>query len=286
MQTTQKITVDFAEVESSVQEARSIPKLTHREAGQLATAELERTLTLLESLSAEDWQQPTACTLWNVREMAAHLAGACAGYASWAEFKRMYIQNPYIKEADMQVDGINRRQVEDRADASPAALIAELREVGPKAIRTRQRLPWLVRVIPVPFGPPLGTKPIGYLTDLIYIRDMWMHRLDICRATGRDMTLTADHDGRIMALTMRDLGLKLHSQLGGRTFRMELTGPSGGTFDFGQGAAPAVTIQMDTLDFNWLASERMTADEAMLVVSTQGDTEQARWFLAHSAVPY
>jgi hypothetical protein len=48
--------------------------------------------------------------------------------------------------------------------------------------------------------PLLGMVPLGYLTDLISTRDMWMHRLDICRATGREMVLTSRHNGRITAL--------------------------------------------------------------------------------------
>lgn len=286
MQNAKNLPSEYAGTCSSGLEARHIPELTHAEAGHLATAELERTLALLESLSNEDWPQPTACTLWTVQEMVAHLAGACAGYASWAEFKRQYVQNPYVREAVEKVDGVNRRQVEDRAEAAPADLIAELRQVGPRAIRTRQRLPWLVRVIPVPFGPPLGTVPLSYLTDLIYIRDMWMHRLDICRATGREMALTPAHDGRIVALVMRDIEWKLRSDLKDRRIKVELTGPAGGTFEFGDGADLTATIQMNTLDFNWLASGRMTADEAMSQASIQGDPQEARWFLAHTEVPY
>ena len=123
MQTIQNLPIDYVEVNSSVQEARSIRKLGHREAGYLATVELDRTLSLLETLSGDDWQQPTACTLWNVRQLTAHLSGACASHASWAEFKRVYIQNPYIKEAVIPIDGINRREVEDRADASPRSQV-------------------------------------------------------------------------------------------------------------------------------------------------------------------
>lgn len=286
MQNVKNLPGEYAGAHLPAQEAKDIPDLTHVEAGALATQELDRTLALLESLSTEDWQRPTGCTLWNVQELAAHLAGACAGFASWAEFKRQYIQNPYLAQAAVKVDGINRRQVEDRAGAGPAALVAELRQVGPKAIRTRQWLPWLLRVIPVPFGPPLGTVPIGYLTDLIYIRDMWMHRLDICRASGRDMVLTPAHDGRIVALVMRDLGQLLAAELTDGRIRLELTGPAGGVFDFGRGPHPAATIRMDTLDFNWLASGRMTADEAIAQVVTVGDAGQARWFLDRATVPY
>ena len=49
--------------------------------------ELERFLTLVESLSGDDWQQPTDCTLWNVRDVLAHQAGAYASGASLAEIK-------------------------------------------------------------------------------------------------------------------------------------------------------------------------------------------------------
>ena len=143
-----------------------------------------------------------------------------------------------------------------------------------------------MRAIPVPFGPPLGTAPIGYLTDVIYLRDMWMHRLDICRATGREMKLTPEHDGRIVALVMRDLGIKLQDQLGERWIRVELTGPAGGTFDFGRNSLPSATIQMDALDFNWLASERITPDEAMANVTAFGDADDVKWFLSHSDAPY
>ena len=269
-----------------MQEARNIPKLGHTEARQLATDELERMLALLESLSAEDWRRPTACPLWNVSEVVAHLAGAFAGYASWTEFKRQYFRNPYMSEAAAKIDGVNQCQVEDRAGASPTALLAELRDVGPRAIRTRHRLPWLLRVLRIPSGPPLGITPIGYITDLIYTRDMWMHRLEISRTSGREMTLTAAHDGRIVELVLRDLGQTPRHRRRERNIRVELTGPAGGIFDFGSGSDPSATIQMNALAFNWLASGRTSPDEIISEVLVTGDTDHAEWFLEHADVPY
>jgi hypothetical protein len=64
--------------------------------------------------------------------------------------------------------------------------------------RTPEELPWLLRAIPVPMSEPVGrVTPIGYLTDTIYGRDLWMHWLDICRATGREMVITPEYDGRV-----------------------------------------------------------------------------------------
>jgi uncharacterized protein (TIGR03083 family) len=285
MERTHTLTTDYAVANAAVQLASDISKLTHGEAGRMAAQELERTLALLESLSEEDWHQPTACTLWTVRNMVSHLAGACAGYASWAGFWRYYLQNPYVRGASVPIDGINRRQVEDRAEATPAELIAELRTVGPKAIRTRQRLPWPLRALRLPLGPPLGTVPLGYLTDLIYTRDMWMHRLDICQATERKMAVTADHDGRVVALVMRDLARKLGRQLQDRTVVLDLTGEAGGTYQFGQGAVDS-TIEMDAFTFNELASERLTPAAAASRASIQGNRAVGDWFLHNADVPY
>jgi hypothetical protein len=64
---------------TSVQAAASIPSLTHAEAGWLAATELQRFLALVDSLAAGDWDQPTACTRWNVQQVTAHVAGPALG---------------------------------------------------------------------------------------------------------------------------------------------------------------------------------------------------------------
>ena len=85
---------------------------------------------MLEALDGDDWQQPTYCATWTVRDMVAHLAGAWAGWSSWAEFRRQVIQNPYLNETGQQVDGINKRQILDRAERTPAELVAEFRDLA------------------------------------------------------------------------------------------------------------------------------------------------------------
>ena len=278
--------IPSTQIQHSITKARDIPKLDHAEARSLATDELDRMLALLETLSDEEWQLPTVCDLWNVSQMVAHLAGAAAAYVSWAEFKRQFLFNPYMSEASAKVHGLSKCQVEDRAGVTPKALLAELGVVGPKAIRTRHRLPWVVRIARVPLGWPLGWAQIGYLTDLIYTRDMWMHRLDICRATGQKMTLSTAHDGRIVELVIRDLGKKLNHRLGERKFKMELTGPAGGAFSFGSSSGPSTSLQIDALDFNWLASGRISHEDIAPEVFVQGDAEQAKWLLAKADVPF
>ena len=72
------------------------------------------------------------------------------------------------------------------------------------------------------------TWKLGYLLDIILTRDTWMHRVDIARATGRELVLTNDHDGRIVADAVAEWARR-H----GRPFTLELTGPAGGTFTGG-----------------------------------------------------
>ncbi len=267
-------------------EAKQIPALTHAEAGVMAREELNRFLALVETLSGDDWQQPTDCTEWTVRDILAHQAGSYAGYASWSEFRTQTSAKPGPDQ--MQVDAINARQLADRAGQNPAELIDELRRVGPKGINTRQRLPWLLRKIPVPFGPPLGTVPVEYLTGLIYTRDTWMHRIDICRATGRSVAQTPDHDGRLVALVLRDLSRKLQKQLRGQSVIFDLTGPAGGRFRIGSLAEPSAILKMDVLEFNRLASERISAETATAqkLVTINGDRSFAAHVLSQTAVPY
>ena len=39
----------------------------------------------------------------------------------------------------------------------------------------------------------------GYLFDVVLTRDTFMHRMDICRAVGREPELTPEHDGALVA---------------------------------------------------------------------------------------
>jgi uncharacterized protein (TIGR03083 family) len=266
--------------------ARSIPGMTHAEAGQLATTELERLLSVVESLSGDDWNQPTDCTEWTVRDMVAHLAGACAAYTSWSEFFHQMVRNPYMRSAKAPVDAINRLQIEDRAGRSPEELVAELREVGPKAARNRYRVPWLVRNLRAPFGEPLGFALIGYLLNTIYTRDQWMHRADLCRTTGQTMRLTDQHDARIVELVLRDLAQKLQRTASAPTIDLILTGGIHLDYRFGTGARADATITMDVIEFNRLASGRITPDVAAASAGINGDTAAAQWFLNNSDVPY
>lgn len=281
-----KGTIDLHTMDAQTINAHKIDALVHVEAGEIARVELTRFLDLVEQLTGDDWEQPTDCTEWTVGDILAHQAGAYAGFAGWAEFRRQAQAKPGPDQ--MQVDAMNAMQIADRAGRTKAELISELRTVGPKGIRTRQRLPWLLRKLPVPFGPPLGTKPVEYLTDLIYTRDTWSHRLDICRAVGREFVPDAAHDGRMVALVMREMAQQLQGTLGGQSVIFQIMGPAGGRYRIGSAADPSAIIRMELETFIRLTSERLTPREALEnnQVAISGDRTFAADVLDRCPVPY
>jgi hypothetical protein len=95
------------------------------------------------------------------------------------------------------VDGLNDVQVRERAHLPTDELVAALGAVGPRAVAGRCGTPPPMRHLPLPFGPPIGWAPLTYLLDVGFTRDVWAHRIDIGTALGRNLSLTADHDGRL-----------------------------------------------------------------------------------------
>lgn len=264
----------------------SIPPLTHAEAGTLSQTEYERTLAVLEQLAGEDWAQPTYCTAWTVHDMVAHLAGAVTGSTSIGEFVRQNMTNPYLKEVADPVDAINRLQLEERAGKSTAELVDEFRTNGQIAVRNRQKLPWVVRKLRAPMGPALGLTALEYLLDTLYPRDQWMHRYDICAATGKKMLITPEHDGRLTALVVRDIGRKLKGQVGQRSLALQVTGAIASEYVFGRTSEPACTLQMDVFDFHLRASGRITVEEVARRAVFGGDKATGEWFLQNMEVVY
>lgn len=256
----------------TVENAARIPYVTAAEAEQLARVEISRLITLLESLDATDWAKPTACVKWDVRDMAAHQAGAFASGTGYGQLFHQYKAS--IKPGQPPEDSINELQLAERANKSPAELIAEIKATGDAAARN-----WahgfrpLKALVGMPHPVP-GWLTLKHLMLVVHSRDTWIHRLDICRATGRRFEQTADHDGRINELVVLDLSKTLSKKLGASAIALELHGIAGGHWIIGKGE-PAATIRMDTVDFNIYASGRMTPEEAMRQATFSGDSALA-----------
>jgi uncharacterized protein (TIGR03083 family) len=203
---------------------------------------------LLADLSDDEWRRPTDCTRWTVHDVVAHVVGEAESTARVPELLRQAWRGRSLRDGGPLVDGINAVQVRERTGATPEELRRELADAAARGVRARRRLPAPLRALPLPFGPPVGTRPLGYLMDRVYTRDVWMHRVDIARATGRELLLTADHDGRIVADVVGEWAAD-H----GRPFHLTLTGPAGGSWSHGAGGED---LTLDAVEFCRVMSGR------------------------------
>jgi uncharacterized protein (TIGR03083 family) len=220
-------------------------------AHEVALGELDAFLALLTDLTPDEWELPTDCTRWTVRDMVAHVTGAMDEGAHPRVMARHLVLGRRRYPDLSPLDGINEMQVDDRRHATPADLLAELAELGPKAARARRRMPRLVRERRLPGGtglPPGST--FGYLFDVIYPRDVWMHRVDVARATGRDLAASATETD-VVAQVVRDLG----DAWDGPPTRLVLTGHGEGTWTLGTGA-PGTTLEADAVEVCRMLSGR------------------------------
>jgi uncharacterized protein (TIGR03083 family) len=233
----------------------TIPPIGHGEAMQLAAVENDRFVEALCTLGREDWAKPTSCARWDVHGVAAHVIGATAAQASVREFARQVWRGRPITAQIGGAhwwDGMNEVQVIERVGRTGAELVEELRVVGPRAVRARRRLPRPLARLPLLKMPaPVGRQPLGYLFDVGFTRDTWMHRVDIAHATGVPMSLDAQHDGRIVADLVAEW-----AGTHGEPVRLELTGPAGGSFQAGPAVADAERHELDAIEFTRILAER------------------------------
>lgn len=227
-----------------------------------AAVEYDRLLRLLRGLHDEQWRAPTDCEGWDVHDVVAHLVGAAAAMASLAEQVRQARRARGLGRHDDLVDLVDRMnavQVAERRGATSASLPADLGSTAKRAVAVRSRIPAPVRAVPVPFGPPLGTRPLGYVMGRIYTRDAWMHRVDLARATGSELELTAAHDGAIV----EDLVAEWAGSHGAG-YDLTLTGPAGGHWSSGT-CGPEGEVQMDAVEFARVLSGRSPGDGVLAV---------------------
>jgi len=200
---------------------------THLEAMQLLTNELQRTLASLRSLDDEMWTAATDCPAWDIRAMYQHVLGACEAGASIREnVHQLRRARAYRKRNGGALESaLSAVQVAERGELSPEQIVERLAAVASKTVRGRARIPAVVRshASLAVDGPVYESWKLGYLIDTIYLRDLWMHRVDVAHALDRPLELSTDHDSRIVADVVAEWGRR-H----GKAFVLDLTGPAGG----------------------------------------------------------
>ncbi len=254
----------------AVADIRRITRTT--DAREVALGAYERLVELLESLEPDDWQAPTECPGWDVSAMVGHLIGAAASCASLREAMRQqwWGWRHAADHGGNSLDATNALQVSDHAELDPAARLAELRELAPAAVAGRMRFPRPLGRLSVPLDPGGSTAPgmpgrlvLGHLMDVVYTRDVWLHTIDIARATSRPRVLDPAVDGRLLEDVVAEW-----AERHGRPVVLALSGPGAGRFRQSEGGG---LLHLDATDFVRILSGRAAPGTAGGDVEVEAD---------------
>lgn len=240
---------------------------------------------LCAELEEVDWDRPTECPGWTVRDNLSHIVGT----------ERMLLgdQPPELPEGDYPhvrdaIGEFNERWVEaSRARPGPE-ILAEFRDV------TARRLDMLRAMTTEDFDQ-VGFTPIGEgpyrLFMQIRVFDCWTHEQDMRSATGRSGHLEgpiAEHSVRWLTRGMPMVVGKRAAAEEGASVVFAIDGPAGVVLPVvvdGRAAAvdevpadPTVTIHLDVQAFTRLASGRWSASRVLEEerVGFDGDEELGR----------
>jgi uncharacterized protein (TIGR03083 family) len=222
------------------------PGIEREPALHLAATEYARCAELMAGLEPEHLSIPTVNTGWTVRDTAGHMLGMMQMTSSLPQLLGQLstsMREARKAKAPVSIDFLTALQVRRNAGLSTAELVRCWQALAPKAVRGRRRLPGLLLRRTVPeaqlVGDHLERWTFGYLVDVILTRDPFMHRLDICAATGLDPQVTSEHDGRLVDDVVREW-----AERHGQPCTLELTGPAGGVWGTG-----GERITLDALEF-------------------------------------
>jgi uncharacterized protein (TIGR03083 family) len=222
-------------IESPVVAVR-LPQTDPDHAADIGQAEGQATMALLRALGDGDWTRPTDCTEWDVRALVAHLVAQCEDSIRLGTMLRRELLGRRRYRAKTALDAHMAAGVDDHRAAGGPELVERFARLWPRAARARRRRPAALRRITLDPGIPGQPRwRLGYLLDVIFNRDLWLHRVDLARATGRPLVL-GDHDRQIVAQVVRDLARAWSAA----PVALELTGPAGGCWLLGSGDPVAV----------------------------------------------
>lgn len=163
------------------------PGIKAKEGEALSYALAAEFVSLLESLSPDEWGAVTACDPWTVKDVAVHLLG-------WSEA----LCSPRVFAAQARaglkrrrrfanlLDAHNDGQVEDGRAMSTAEVLDRLRVALPRAAKLRRRAGVSLHYVPAYAGFLGGACNLGYLLTSIFPRDLIVHAIDVRQAIGKE----------------------------------------------------------------------------------------------------
>ena len=256
-------------------------------AGHVAAFEqtVRSTIALAETFGPADWELPTECPGWSVRDQVSHLTGVERGLLGEADpahalpVDLAHVRNDFGRIMEVAVDA--------RRSVPGPKVLDELRDA------LERRMAALPDIDPDrPAGLPSGRT--GTYCELMRFRafDCWTHEQDIRRAVGHPGNLATP-----AAELVRDIftsGLpylvgKRAAAAPGESVTLEVTGPLSFALHVVVGDDrrarftgaldnPTLTLRMDWESYARLAAGRIPAEAAGVTVT--GDHDLAHRILA------
>jgi uncharacterized protein (TIGR03083 family) len=256
-------------------------------------------VTLGGSLAPSQFDLPTECPGWTVKDQFSHVIGTELLLEGTAAPEVDEAVGPHVHN---DLGQLNERFVLARRDHPGHAVVAELAALCARrleALRALDEEAWHV----------LGPSPIGMVpyVDYMGVRtfDSWVHEQDVRRAVG----VPGGRGGLGERVTLDRMEASMPYVLGrrvgappGTTFRLDVTGALGRTVQLvvtrdAEGNAraaatsviagdPTATLRMDEETFARRACGRISADAVRDARSTAaaGDTALAASFVEHMVV--
>lgn len=243
-----------------------VPGIHQPEATDLASSQYDALMATLRTLDEAQWDAPTDCELWTVKDIAAHLCAWAELMTSFTEARRI-VRAAFARRKELGniLDAANQTQVDARAALTTEDLLARMDDSLPKMLKVRARLGRYGRYVPLA-GPPAGFYNLGFLANVIFTRDAFMHRIDIARATSAPLDLGAP-EARIVADIVRDW-----LKRGSGDVRVVLTGAAGGVYVTGPG--PHAELTADAVELCRFFAGR--ADRSVVAAVGDPSTVEAR----------
>jgi uncharacterized protein (TIGR03083 family) len=251
---------------------------------------MRATIALGHELAPGDWDRPTECPGWTVKDQYSHLVGLERGLLGDAKPDHPLPALPHMVG---EMAAFTELDVDYRRPWSGPQVLAELEETLERRLAVlRDPALTMESLIVSPFGMRPGRITLGVRTF-----DCWAHGEDVRRAVGRPADLDSPAAGVAVAWIRRALPRVLGVDAGlepGTTVVIEVEGPHGfvqalGVDSDGQGEVlervpeePTVRLRLATEAFTRRACGRWPVEATPVAV--EGDEQAARAVLAALAI--
>jgi uncharacterized protein (TIGR03083 family) len=269
-------------------EGRQLTPLPGIETLPLFPGERSALLELLANLSTSDWEAPTVCPGWSVKDVAAHLLGDDIGRLSWG--RDDYVNPDFAAGLDIAtlpglvaaIDRQNAVWVTGARRISPGLLVELLKTTGELTEAYFASLEMSALGMPVDWAGP-EPAPVWFDVAREYT-ERWVHQQHIRDAVGKPGLKERRWFAPVLDAFVRGLPRVLGDAPSpeGATLRLVISGDAGGEWialrqngHWVLGTAPGMTvdgtIELDEESAWRLFTKGISKEEARRAARIEGD---------------